>query len=424
MLRAVLLLIVLAGAAVATAGEPPRLRVDGKDVTLAGGLQRTADGRVWITAEDLRSALDVVVKPLIPRPPQGRRPDRRREKGGWLLCGRDVCDTYRGEVQGSTANPAFELARVAKQLGMTHAQREGVHRIERNKGGWAPPKARRASLGRLLPDFELTFLDGSTHRVRDARGTRLLLVTWASWSPTRAQLDPWRVAMEQRADRNVILVLAAIDVEGAEHVRDYAQFAGAVNVAIDRNADLARHLLMNDVGHWYYVDELGVLRAEGSKPDADALAWIDEHLEEKPTVRAAAPAGRTPRAELTVLRERAAAQPKRAEATLALLAALQGDEHAAERRRLAEALVAQHPKVAPFAFRLAALRLDAGDREGALRALDEARRRVPGAWYLRKQYWALWQPNRYYMGAIDAAWEREQRKQEEKEFGNPGRGRR
>ncbi len=423
-MRRAILVLVLICAGPALAEDAPRLTVDGKDVALAGGLQRSADGRVWITADDLGRALDVIVKPLIPRPPQGRRPDRRRERGGWLLCGREVCDTYRGEVGGSTTNPAFELKRVARQLGMRHDVRGAVHAIETPKGGWKIPKPKRASLGRLLPDFELTFLDGGTHRVRDARGKRLLLVTWASWSPTRAALDPWRAAIEQRADRNVILVLAALDVEGEEHVRNYAQFAGAVNVAIDRNAELARHLRLREVGHWYYVDELGVLRAEGKQPDADALAWIDEHLAETPTVRTARPAGRTPGIDLQVLRERVDAEPKRAEPVLALLDALPGAEHAAERLRLGEALVARHPKVAPFAFRLAALHLDAGDRAAALRVLDEARRRVPGAWYLRKQYWALWQPNRYYMGAIDTAWERQQRKQEEKEFGNPGRRRR
>lgn len=31
------------------------------------------------------------------------------------------------------------------------------------------------------PDFELPDLDGRTHRLSDHRGTKVLLVTWASW---------------------------------------------------------------------------------------------------------------------------------------------------------------------------------------------------------------------------------------------------
>lgn len=416
-------LVLLACLAPAYAEEAPRLRVDGKDITLAGGLQRGADGRIWITSPDLRRALDVIVKPLIPRPPQGRRPDRRREREGWLLCGRERCDIYRGEVQGSQADPSFELARVAKLLGLKHKAKDGVHDVRTPGGAWKVRQPKRARLGALLPDFALTFMDGGTHRVREARGKRVVLVTWASWSPTRDRLEPWRAAITQRAGKNVILVLAALDLEGEEHVRDYAQFAGATNVAIDRHASLTRHLPMNDVGHWYYIDELGVLRAEGKHPDAEALAWIDLHLEETPVVRSAPAAARTPRLDLEALRARVAAEPKSAAAHLALLEAL-GPAHAAERLTLTKALVERHPRVPSFAFRLAALRLDASDRSGALQVLDEARRRVPGAWYLRKQYWALSEPNRYYTGPIDTAWEQAQRRQEEKEFGNPGRGRR
>ncbi len=419
-----LLLLCLAATA-AAADDKPRLRLDGKDITLAGGLQRDSQDRVWISAGDLRRALDVIVKPLIPRPPQGRKPDRRREREGWLLCGRERCATYKGKVQGSLAEPAFELGKAAKLMGYAYKRKGAVHDVRTPRGGWSVPQPKRGRLGSQMPDFALTFMDGGTHRVREARGKRLLLVTWASWSPTRKALDPWRTVIESRGDKDLILVLAALDVEGEEHVRSYAQFAGAVNVAIDRNAELARHLPLRDVGHWYYIDELGVLRAEGTKPDDDALAWIDLHLAEKPVVREPPKPGRTPKVDLTVLRERVEAQPKRAEPRLALLTALGTDAtHAAERLAQARALVEQHPKSAPFAFRLAALLLDAGDRSEALRVLEDARRRVPNAWYLRKQYWALWQPSRYYTGPIDVAWEKKQRKREELEFGKLGRRRR
>ena len=305
--------------------------MDGKDVVLAGGLGQGPDGKPWVAASDLRRALDVIAKPLIPRPPQTRKPDRRRERGGWILCSPETCATYRGRTQGDPSDPSFELATVTKLLGMKYRVKGGVHEVTTPGGSWTVRQPKRARIGSLLPDLTLHFMDGGSHSVREARGRRLLLVTWASWSPTRSQLDAWRGVIDQRADKNVILVVAALDIEGAEHVRNYAQFQGAVNVAIDRHADLARHLPMNDVGHWYYVDELGVLRAEGMRPDADALAWIDLHLAETPTTREAKPAGRAAAPDLTVLRERAKAEPKRAAPTLAFLDALKGSEHAAER---------------------------------------------------------------------------------------------
>ena len=89
----------------------------------------------------------------------------------------------------------------------------------------------------------------------------------------------------------------------------------------------------------------------------------------------------------------------------------------------ARALVTAKPKVPAHAFRLAALLLDAGDASAALKVLDDARRRTPGAWYLRKQYWALWQPNRFYAGAIDTKWIKEQSKRERDELDYPKRRR-
>lgn len=402
--------------------ENSTLRVDGKAVALPAGLQPGADGRVWITAGDLRAALDVIVKRVIPKPPTGRRPDKRRERDGWLVCGRGVCDRYRGKAEGSFTEPSFELARVAKLLGMRHRVKGGVHELHSPA---RPPTSDtgHARLDRLAPDLRLERLGGAPLRLRDLRGHRMLLVTWATWSATREQVEAWRLAIQTRAQEGVKLVLVALEAEGDEHVRDFVALDRAAHeiVAIDRHAEMPRRFPMTDVGRWWYVDELGIVRAEGTRPDSDALAWIDLLLAEEATPRARpAPAAATLGPSLTVLRERADAEPEAIAPTLALLDAL-GDEHAAERITRARALVAAHPKQAWLAFRLAALLLAAGKHGEAVAALDEARRRTPRAWYLRRQYWALWEPNRYYDGAIDTAWERQQRREDEKAFGRPQR---
>jgi hypothetical protein len=424
LLSVLLLLLALAPCAWAEDGAL-QLSVDGKTPKLQDGLQLASDGKVWITTADLRVALDVIVKPMIPRPPQGKRSDRRRERGGWLLCGPDRCGVYHGEVLGEPNAPTFELAKAVKLLGVRHNTKKNVHSLQTSGGRWAAKEPKRARLGMLVPDVALTFLDGSTHRLRDARGKRLLLMTWASWSPSRTKLDAWRSVIAHRAGESVIVVFAALDVEGEKHVRDYAQHAGTARIAVDPYADLARAFPMTDVGRWYYVDELGVLRAEGTKANEEALAWIDLHIKEAAVTRPAPPPRRTPRVDLGVLRERVKAEPKAVAPRLALLRHLDASGQA-EKLVHARALVEHHPSSAPFGFRLAALHLEAGAFATALEVLDAARRRVPGAWYLRKQYWALWKPSRYYAGAIDTAWEKAQRKLEEKEFGRirgPGRRR-
>lgn len=55
---------------------------------------------------------------------------------------------------------------------------------------------------------------------------------------------------------------------------------------------------------------------------------------------------------------------------------------------------------------LAAIRR--GDRESAARAWRRAARKDPANWLIRKQLWALENPERFYSGDIDFAWQKEQ----------------
>ncbi len=386
---ALALLACLLGSGTAWADDLPVLRIDGATAKLEDGLQRSADGKLWITLADAKRVFAIHVKRLIPRPPAGKRPVKRREQDAWILCGTTRCATYRGKLLGTTEEPAFDLSQLARTLGLRMRSRSGVLDL-RSRDASRASKTARARIGGLVPDLALPCLDGVVRRVRVHPGKRLLLATWAPWSPTRDLLQAWAAHHKQRAGRKVDLWLAAVDVEGASRVKDYVDVGFDVPIALDRGAELARRFPMNDVGHWYFIDELGVLRAEGDKLDAVALQWIDLHLDE-PLVAARSP--------------EAAEAP--AKATI---------EQAAK-------LVAAKPKVAAFAFRLAALHLEAGDAAAALQALDDARRRTPGAWYLRKQYWALWQPNRFYAGAIDTRWISEQKKREKNELDWPRRRR-
>jgi hypothetical protein len=396
---------------VGTAGaeDPPKLWLDGEPVTLEHGLDRTADGRRWIHVDDLRRALGVIVKQLIPRPPEGKRRDRRRERDSWILCGPDRCVTWRGETLGAERRPTFDAARVMRALGYRVRTRpDGIHLTT----PWVGPqsKPRRAGIGARLGDLTLSCLDGRERRLAQYRGRRLLILTWASWSPTRDRLDAWRNGWPDRDAAKLDLLFVAIDVEGEKYVRDYVGVGFDEPVAVDRNADLGRRFSFQDVGHWFLVDEVGIVRAEGRDLGEVDRLWIEMHLEEDLlAVESLPPPLRVP--DLESLRGRVAANPGDATARLALVEALERVDPKAARAEAAE-LVKRKPKSVPFAFRLARMHLDAGDAPGALRVLDDARRRLPNAWTLRKQYWALEEPARFYSGEIDLAWQRTKRKEE------------
>ena len=410
--RSIVLGMILLGLAVAhpaAAGEGLELRLDGQAVVLRDGLQRSADGKVWITTADLVDAFGVTIRRLIPRPAEGTRARPRDQRDPWVLCGPDACSPYDGELRDASTEPAFDLARVTRMLGHRLRVRGDVHDV---LTAVAPARApTQARVGYIIPPRALTFRDGTRRTLRDAAPKRLLLVTWAPWSPSRDDLEEWSAFAAMRRDKDLMVWFVAVDVEGEPRVKDYAAPAGDLPIALDRRAELARVLSLQDVGRWYLIDDLGVLRAEGARLDEASRYWIDLHLEERVTTRPRAPAAPITPEPLAVLRERVAAEPASIPARLALLDAL-GDAERAEAIVQAQALLALQPKAPPFAFRLAALHLDAGDTLSALAVLEAARREAPNSWYLRKQYWALLEPLRYYAGPIDVAWERAKRKEE------------
>lgn len=403
------LLLLALSAGWAHGEDAPGLWLDGEPRALQYGLGRTADGRLWIHVDDLRGALGVIVKRLIPRPPAGRWPQPHRERDSWILCNAQRCVTWRGRTLGAERQPTFDVARVAGALGYRVRTRPDSVRLTSPRP--ARPRTRwRASIGSRVGDLTLPCLDGRTRRLAEYRGRRLLVLTWASWSPTREELDAWRSGWPRPDQTKLDLLYVAVDIEGERYVRDHVDVGFDEVIAVDRNADLARRLYFNDVGHWFLVDEVGILRAEGERLGETERRWIELHFDE-PLVDLPPPPPTQLDSDLAALHRQVAAAPRDAAARVALSEALERSDPAAARAQAA-ALVELKPESAPFAFRLARLHLDAGDLPGALRALDEGRRRLPHSWILRKQYWALEEPTRFYSGAIDLEWQRQKRREE------------
>lgn len=59
-------------------------------------------------------------------------------------------------------------------------------------------------------------------------------------------------------------------------------------------------------------------------------------------------------------------------------------------------------------LRLAALQVQDDERQAALDSLRQARALDPDNWLIRKQVWALQDPERFYDGDVDLDWQREQ----------------
>jgi hypothetical protein len=59
-------------------------------------------------------------------------------------------------------------------------------------------------------------------------------------------------------------------------------------------------------------------------------------------------------------------------------------------------------------FRLGQARLAEGDHAGAMDLWRQARDLEPNNWLIRKQIWAVENPDRFYSGPVDFDWQREQ----------------
>ena len=90
------------------------------------------------------------------------------------LCRDDVCIPVPGDVPDGP----IEASRLAALLGRPAA----IYADER-VAAFAAPAAERADALRsgMAPDFELADLDGTTHRLSDFRGKKVVLYAYASW---------------------------------------------------------------------------------------------------------------------------------------------------------------------------------------------------------------------------------------------------
>jgi peroxiredoxin len=176
---------------------------------------------------------------------------------GWSVKPEGAC---KGEVcvplpDDATAPDGSLLVEVlADRLGMPLVADEA-------HGLWAlgPETAvsGRALSTAVAPELELPTFDGQTFTLSSLRGTRVVLVAWASWCGCAHDLPVWQELREEIRPRGIEVVTVALDVAGPEAGRPFVDKANP------------RHPALVDAGH--LMDELfGVVNVPN-------CVWIDEH---------------------------------------------------------------------------------------------------------------------------------------------------
>jgi len=130
-------------------------------------------------------------------------------------------------------------------------------------------------VGKMIPNYELTTLEGDTVSLHDYDGKILILNFWATWWPYCNQEMPDLEKVNQMDDVQVL----AIDVrEPKKVVQDYQDEHGYdLTMILDEDGELADEFFVASFPTTYFVDEEGILL--GSVPGMLTYEVLEELLE-------------------------------------------------------------------------------------------------------------------------------------------------
>ena len=202
----------------------------------------------------------------------------------------------------------------------------------------------------------------------------------------------------------------AVDVQGPTVVTPWTEkFGVTFPVAVDTADVLGAALGMKAIPVSYLVDEVGIIRAIGSGPSPELRARIEQVLAETPEAVRGNPRSIPSASSLEELRKLASRNPEDGQARLALAQALVRDGKLQEALSECAEAVALLPGDPMAHFTWGLVLLEQGQRQAALGHLRQARDLDPDNWRIRKQLWALENPERFYgEDGIDWDWQKRQ----------------
>ena len=218
----------------------------------------------------------------------------------------------------------------------------------------------------------------------------------------------WHELYEELRSDQFEIVSIAIDVQGPEVVKPYVKGI-TYPVLVDQASQLPSAFGYTVVPLFLLVDELGIIRVAkpGAGPGAKTIQMVRDFLKEEwATYRPAAATVNT----LEDLANAHAKNPKDVSAAASYAHALARAGRAAEASTLFRDLVKRERASADVYAALATLELVAKRKQEALEVLNQGFAKYPKNWLIRKQKWAVENPEKFYQGAVDYRWQRQQQR--------------
>jgi tetratricopeptide (TPR) repeat protein len=220
----------------------------------------------------------------------------------------------------------------------------------------------------------------------------------------------WQDFYRKHSGPDFELLSIAVDLQGASVVEPYARkFGVTFPVAVDTADVVGRAFGLKAIPVTFLVDEVGIVRLRGGGPTPEFLRQIEAVLGE-PLSRSRGTLPQLPSARSRKeLERRVARAPDDWEARLALarLYDVEGRGFAAiAQLREAERL---RPRASGIPFLWGLVLLHQDDKQNALAKFKVARDLEPDNWRIRKQIWAIENPDKFYTGdSPDFGWQKEE----------------
>lgn len=316
-------------------------------------------------------------------------------------------DPSRAVLLGST--PMAQAKALAEILGVEYQWDEGQRRVLlRGQRPARPAPDDRAAPAAPGGIFDLTLSDfaGAAMPLARLAGRPTVLVIWASWSESRDRLSEWQTFYSRHRDTGFRLLAVAVDAAGAEVAKPYVDRARlGRRAALDERNLLGERLGFKSLPMIFLVDEQGNA-AEADDDEQRIVRWLGARR--RADRAAGTKADVSARESTQVVEKRLRADPDNPALRLQFADALAdaGDWNRAARQYRRAAEVASPSPIA--LYRLGVALLKKGKSRQAAASWRRALKIEPDNEIIKKQVWAVENPERFYRGAIDLDWQRQQ----------------
>jgi tetratricopeptide (TPR) repeat protein len=331
-----------------------------------------------------------------------------------VACSEDRCARVKGFLRDGDVT-LVNVAELAKALGFAARFSDGGRQVHLEAGPKSSPaEGSITRVGDLAPNFRIARLDGSPVSLADFHGKRLLIQSWASWWGCRNDLPVWQDFYQKHRSSDFEILSIAVDVQGASVVKPYVEKAGVkFAVGVDTADVLGQAFGLKAIPVSIFVDEVGIVRLRGDGPSKELLAQIEELLRERvTTLRGTAPQLATA-VSTDELERKVAASADDWKLRLALARAYADAGRSDEAVTHLEVAAKIQPGESSVSFVWGLVVFQQGQKDAALPKLKQACDLDPDNWRIRKQIWAIENPDKFYSGkSPDYGWQSEQLKKE------------